>query len=554
MKPAEKYVNDVLSGKILACKFIKQACERYLQDLKTGMDRGLYFDKKAAFYAIGFFAFLKHSKGRQFAGKPFILSPWQEFIIWNLFGWKKADGSRRFRSAYIEVAKKNGKSTLMAGIGLEMLIADNEAGSEVYTMATNRDQAKIVFTEAKNMVNVSPLLKKQVTVFEHNIHILSTFSKLEPLSSDANTFEGKNPHCSIIDEYHVHKTSEIFDNSASAMGARVQPMQLVITTAGLSKIGPCYELHEVCLKILDGVLQDDTLFTMIFTLDKEDEWEDEKVWIKANPNMDISVSRTFMREEMKKVLNQPSKRTNFLTKNLNIWTNARGVWIPDEKWIVCKTEKKPEDLLGKACFGGIDLASHVDINALALYFPQTGVPSDLLVWFWIPEGKLDSKEDGVNYRQWVAEGLIKTTPGNVIDIDTISADIIAIRRLYNLKSIAFDPARAYHGVIQNLQKEEIALSEFRQGFISMDAPTKELEKLVISKLLNHFGNPVLRWMNSNVDLKKDPAGNIKIDKQKSVNKVDGMVAAVMAIGEHMTKDNKKADPNVVYATMGIRSI
>jgi len=547
---ATQYISDVTSGKVQLCKLAHLAVMRHVADLKTGIDRGLFFDERSGAKAIKFFGYLKHTKGSQFAGKVFELSPWQAFIVWSLFGWKKADGTRRFNYAYVEVAKKNGKSTFAAGIAHYCFIADKEPGAEVYTAASNRDQAKIVFNEARNMVKSSNDLRKMVTIYEHSMFIDVTMSTFKPLSSDQDSFEGKNPSCTIFDEYHVQKSNDLFDNIKSAMASRVSPLLFVITTAGKNRTSPCYDYRAMVCEILKGMKLQDNIFGIIYTLDEGDEWDNKDNWTKANPNIDVSVNRVFLENELKECKNRESAIINFKTKNLNIWTDQAKGWIKDEDWMKCAGNIDMEAIKGQVCYGGLDLAASVDINALALYFPFLKIA---LFWFWIPEDKVKQREDRVDYRLWHSKGYIRITEGAVIDIDTLSNDILTIIRDYDVKSIAIDPAKAYNGVVQNLQKEDITLSQFRQGFISMDAPTKELERLILSREINHGGNPVMRWMASNVDLRIDPAGNIKIDKAKSSDKVDGMVAFVMSIGEYMTQNTNNLI-NEIYANQGIRTL
>jgi len=531
MNIAEQYIQDVISGKIPACEYVKLAINRHLADLKRN---DLMFSEEKAMHAINFFSFLRHFKGLK-AGERFELSPWQAFVIYNLFGWYRKDGRRRYNYAYIEVAKKNGKSTFAAGIGLYMMLADGEIGAEVYSAATNYKQASIVFDTARNLVKKSEFLSKYLTVYRYNIHSEDMISKFEALSSDSDRQDGLNPHCAIIDEYHAHKTDELINNVKSGIVGRRNPLVFIITTAGFNKERPCYYERKVCIDILRGIKEQDNKFAIIYTLDEGDDWMEPSNWIKANPNLGISVDVEKIMEEYKSAKNNEREIVNFKTKNLNIWTSSSIAWIKDEDWVRCDKSPQydPKSLLGKKCYGGLDLASHVDITALALLF-QDGEINHLLCFFWVPEEKVIERGDYVDYQYWAAKNYIRKTKGKVIDIDALSHDILEICKLYDVQSIAIDPAKAYHGVVQNLVKNEIKLSHFRQGFISMDAPTKEFEKMILGEQINHFGNPVLRWMCSNVELSQDPAGNIKVNKSKSIDKVDGIVASIMAIGEWMT--------------------
>lgn len=532
----EQYIDQVLSKEMLCGEYERLAVERHVKDLETGIDRGLYFDREAAGKALRWFEFLKHSKGKQFIGKPFILSGWQAFIIWSLFGWMRSDGTRRFRKAYISVARKNGKTTLAAGIALYMMKADGEPRAEIYSAATKYAQAKICFDEAKNMIKISPGFDSYFTVYAHSIFDELTGSFFQPLSSDKKQ-DGYSPHFGLIDEYHAHPDDEIVNNIQSGMGSRTQPILMMITTAGFEKYNACYDEEQICKKILQGILEQDDKFALIFSLDEGDDWEDPKYWRKANPNMDISLNSSFLQDEYKNAVNNSRKIVNFQTKNLNMWVDSSISWIRHKDWMACNFGYHPEKLEGKSCFGGLDLAAYEDFNCLSLTFDndETGMV-DVILYSWIPEDKTKETRDQVDYRNWIKKGWIITTEGNVIDIEQQVLDILAICKKFDVKSIAFDPHRAYHGVVQALQKEGIQMSEFRQRTVEMDAPTRELEKLVLSRKLNHGGNPVLAWMISNVEIMEDSSGNIKASKGKSRGKIDGVVATIMSLGERMTYD------------------
>lgn len=523
-----------MSGRILTGEFERLAVERHSKDMQSGIDRGLYFNDKAASKVLRWFEFLRHSKGSQYTGKVFELSPWQAFIIWNLFGWMRSDGTRRFRKAYISVAKKNGKTTFAAGIALYMMKADGESRAEIYSAATKYAQARICFDECKSMVRVSPGLSGIFTCYQHSVFDEMTGSYFQPLASDSEKQDGLSPHFALIDEYHAHKNDELINNIQSAMGARMQPLLMMITTAGFEKYSACYDEEQTCKKILQGILDQDDKFAMIFSMDPGDDWENTELWRKANPNLDISVSSSFLMDEYKNALNNSRKIVNFQTKNLNMWVDSSISWIKHKDWKACNFGIDIKKLEGKSCFGGLDLAAHEDFNCLALLFEneKTGI-LDLILYSWIPEEKMKEKRDRVDYRSWVKDGWITPTPGNVIDIEQQVSDILGICKKFDVRSIAFDPHRAYHGVIQALQANDIQVSEFRQRTMEMDAPTRELEKLVLSRKINHGGNPVLGWMISNVEIMEDSSGNIKASKGKSREKIDGVVATIMALGERM---------------------
>lgn len=338
MHDTTKYAKRVVSGKIVACRWVKMACRRHLKDLKRN---DVYFDKDAADHAIGFFRFLKHSKG-EWAGTVFVPELWQRFIIGNIFGWKrKKDDLRKYRTVYIEVARKNGKSTLLSGIGIYLFVADGEPGAEIFSAATKREQARICHAESIRMVKKSPDLRKRISIFKDNMNIPNTASLYEPLGADANTMDGLNVHGALIDELHAHKTRDTWDVLETATGARRQPLQIAITTAGVDQAGICYEQHQYVKQVLSGAINDDTYFGIIYTLDlkkdfpklkKEDDWTDESVWGKANPNLGVSAKLDDMQRKCKKAMKIPPAQNNFLRKHLDVWTQQVSRWIDLDLW------------------------------------------------------------------------------------------------------------------------------------------------------------------------------------------------------------------------------
>ena len=548
--PAEFYAEQVRSGAILVCEYVRLAVERYYADLDRALDEGRYFDKKAAMRAIHFIEKLKHTKG-EWAGQRFRLEPWQQFVLWNIFGWKNADGTRRFRYAYIEIARKNGKTALSAGIGLYMLFADGESRPEVYSAATVKDQAKICFSDAVEIVKATDL-KNYLKPYRNSIVYELKGGTMKPLSSDYGTHDGLNPSCGIIDEFHAHKDSGMFDVIKSAFGARRQPLMFVITTAGFNKSGACYAYRENVIKVLRGVNEDDSLFGIIYTLDDKSEWDDPKMWIKANPNLGVSLSADYLADQVKDAKNRPEAVRNVMTKNVDLWVDAERTWILDDAWQKCIGTTAPADLKGCACWGGLDLSNVSDITAYVLLFHEND-RFQLLPHFWIPEEKMREKirKENINYDKWVAEGYVTVTPGNVIDYDFVKADILRIVADYDLRTSAYDRWNSSQTII-DLQNEGMECNPFGQGYGSMSAPTKEFEKLVLTGKIEHFGNPVLRWMLASTLVKTDPAGNIKPDKEKSTQKIDGIVAAIMALGEWMTAQaNDERNP---YENRGLLTL
>ena len=548
--PAEVYAEQVRDGAIVICEYVRLAVRRYYADLDDALDRGWYFDRKAAMRAINFIEKLKHTKG-EWAGQQFRLEPWQHFILWNIFGWRNADGTRRFRYAYIEIARKNGKTALSAGIGLYMLFADGEARPEVYSAATVKDQAKICFADAVAIVKATDL-KNYLTPYRNSIVYELKGGTMKPLSSDYGTHDGLNPSCGIIDEFHAHKDSGMFDVIKSAFGARKQPLMFIITTAGFNKSGACYAYRDNVIKVLRGVNEDDSLFGIIYTHDTKEEWDNPKMWIKSNPNLGVSLSADYLADQVKDAKNRPEAVRNVMTKNVNLWVDAEKTWILDDVWMKCIGATNPADLKGCACWGGLDLSNVSDITAYLLLFHEND-RFQLLPHFWIPEEKMQEKikKENINYDKWVTEGYVTATPGNVIDYDFVKADILHITANYDLRTSAYDRWNSSQTII-DLQNEGMECNPFGQGYGSMSAPTKEFEKAVLTGKVEHFGNPVLRLMLSSTVVKTDPAGNIKPDKEKSVQKIDGIVAAIMALGEWMTAQaNDESNP---YENRGLLTL
>ena len=544
----QEYIDGVLSGKIVVGELMRLAVERHVRDLGQQLDTGLVFDERAGNRAVRFIEHLTHTKGK-WAGRPLMLEGWQKFIVASIFGWKRPDGTRRFRRAYVEVARKNGKTTLAAGLSLYMLTSDGEPRAEVYSVAAVRDQAKICFNDAKQAV-IGSDLKKYVKVWSKALTQEDTASTYQALSSDAGIHDGYSPSCVIVDEYHAHPNNDMFDVMVSGTGARRQPLMFIITTAGFNKNYPCYEFRKNAINVLRGVVDDDSLFVAIFTMDAEDEWDDPANWVKANPNIGVSVDADYIAEQVHDAKNRPEAVRNVKTKHLNMWVDAEKTWILDEKWQLCAGETDREDLLGRPCWGGLDLANVSDMTAFVLMFHEND-RYQVLPFFWIPEETLREKvrSSNASFEAWVNAGYVTVTPGNVTDYDFVEADILRICAQYDVRAIAYDRWNSSQAVI-DLQNEGLEMTPFGQGYASMSTPTKEFERLVLTGLMEHFGNPVLRWQLASVAIATDPAGNIKVDKRKSSQKVDGIVAAVEALGQLMTD---MAGDNNPYAGRGLLS-
>ncbi|MGB4107757.1 MAG: terminase TerL endonuclease subunit [Alphaproteobacteria bacterium] len=554
--PVTKYARQVVEGKIVAGKWVKLACQRHLDDLKNGPKRGLYFDRAASEKAIYFCELLRHTKG-EWGGQRIKLSLWQKFVIGSVFGWKwAATGLRRFRKVYKEVARKNGKSTECGAIGLFLFTADGEPGAEIYTAATKRDQARIVFDETKNMVLALPShyeLRQIISVWQHTLVVAKTASKMMPLSADDKTMDGLNPHGAIIDELHAHKTRGVLDILDTAMGARRQPLRFAITTAGHDRHSVCWEEREYSCKVLEKVIEDDSVFAYIATIDEGDDPFDEKVWIKANPNLGISVKLDYLRDQAKKAKEVGTFFNEFLRLHLNVWTEAESRWMGLDKWDACKSPVIISELIEPPCWGGLDLSSTTDLSAFLKVWAPT--PEDKM-WriharFWLPRDTLQERvrKDRVPYDVWAREGYIDVTDGNVIDHNFIQARIEEDWENFNVQDIGFDPWNSTM-LTTRLMNSGVNMVAFRQGFISMSPAVKQLEKIILSGELAHGGNPVLRWMMSNVVMRLDPAGNVKPDKEKSSERIDGIVALIMAVGRasvgEETKPGHTATHGVVF--------
>ena len=493
---------------------------------------GCYFDLQAALRVRAFFEnFLRHSKG-QFANQSFELLEWQwQGIIAPLFGWKRPDGTRRYRRGYIEVPKKNGKSTLFSGLSLYLLTADGEPGAEVYSAAVDRDQASIVYTEAANMVEASPHLSSRLNVVRSTKRIVFPAKKsfFKALSADVSAQEGLNAHAILIDELHAQKNRQLWDTLRYAGSARRQPLHLSITTAGYDKHSICWEQHSYASQVIDGTIEDSSFFGFIAAADDNDDWTTEATWKKANPSFGITMDATQFAEDCKEARESPAKENTFRRYRLNQWTEQDVRWLSMEKWDACS--ELAEELEGRTCYGGLDLSSTTDITAFVLVFPDDDGRYDVLCWFWVPEdgARQREKKDRVPYRTWIKQGLIEATPGEVVDYDRIRQTIVELGERYNIAEIAVDRWNATQ-IASQLSNDGFEIVAFGQGFASMNSPTKKLEELILAKKLAHGGNPVLRWMAGNVSIEKDAADNWKPSKKRSPERIDGIVALIMAAG------------------------
>lgn len=529
---ADLYAEKVLSGDIAACKHVKNACQRYLNDrLRTDLE----FNEARANHVITFVEHFTHPHGI-LAGERIQLPEWNKFILMNLFGfYVKATSKRRFKTAYIEVPRKNAKTYLAAEIALYGLTYDGKDGAEIYTAATTKDQALICYDTAKDIALKSHILDGKFRKVQYQLTGIrkgSEMGKLKAVSSDDNTLDGLRPHMAIVDEYHAHKTDAVYNVLKSGMGSAVNPILFTITTAGFNKNSPCYRQRRYVQDVLSGTLpNDDSLFGIIYTIDEEDDWRDESSWAKANPNLGVSVDIDFLRDELRQALVSGSKEVNFKTKYLDVWTDAAVAWINDDKFAASGSEFDPSDLYGQECYAGLDLSKTNDMSALTLLFPELDGSFKCLYYFWLPKDKLKDRNSR-NYEQylkWNKRGLIEFTEGETIDHAFIRKKINQLAQEYTIKCIGYD--RAYATMLINqLDKEDGFLcAPIGQGFLTMSAPTSDYERLILERKMNHGCNPVIRWMQANVVIEKDAAGNIKPNKAKSEDKIDGVVSNIIAL-------------------------
>jgi len=493
-----------------------------------------HYDEEAANFAVAFIEQLCHTKGT-WAEKPFRLLPWQEQIIRDLFGVLKPNGYRQFNTAYIEIPKKNGKSELAAAIALLLTCADGEQRAEVYGCAADRQQASIVFEVAADMVRMCPALSKRVKILgsQKRIQYLPTNSFYQVLSAEAYSKHGFNIHGVVFDELHTQPDRKLFDVMTKGSGdARMQPLYFLITTAGSDTNSICYETHQKAEDILAGRKHDSTFYPVIYGAADSDDWTDPEVWKKANPSLGETISMEKVAAACESARQNPSEENTFRQLRLNQWVKQSVRWMPMEKWDACAFPVDEEELEGRVCYGGLDLSSTTDVTAFVLVFPPRDEEEKYIVlpYFWVPEDTLDLRvrRDHVPYELWERQGSLMTTEGNVIHYGFIEKFIEDLGSRFNIREIAFDRWGAVQ-MVQNLEEAGFTVVPFGQGFKDMSPPTKELMKLVLEKKIAHGGHPVLRWMMDNIFIRTDPAGNIKADKEKSTEKIDGVIATVMAL-------------------------
>jgi phage terminase large subunit-like protein len=551
VKRAEDYARQVNAGKIPACKWIKLACRRHFDDKKSSRTRAYpyRFEPALAEKVAKFMQLLPHTKGKWASKRETItLEPWQLFAICVPFGWiRKKDRTRRFRTVIVFVPRKNGKSIIGGGLGLYMFSADGEFGAEVYSGATTEKQAWEVFRPAKLMAERTPALREHfgIDVNAGNLVRMEDGSRFEPVIGKPG--DGSSPNCAIVDEYHEHQESTLFDTMETGMGAREQPLMLVITTAGSSIGGPCHQLVRDCERMLEGAIQRDDLWAMLYTIDKGDDWADENVLRKANPNYGISISGDFLLSRQREAMQSASKQSTFRTKHLNEWVGAKSAWMNMLKWQNQPERKSLSELEGRRCIVGLDLASKIDVAATLLLFPPIeGDPNwHLHGRYYLPEARVLEHMDSnsMRYMEFNSLGLMTLTDGEVIEYEVIKDDLREFAGRFDLEQVPYDPWQATQ-LAQEMEAEGLPMVEVCQTVQNISEPMKEMEKLALEGRLAHGNCPVLTWMVSNVVAKIDAKDNIYPNKERPENKIDGVVATIMALSRGILRgeDQNPASP------------
>lgn len=529
MKGYYHYVEDVLNGKIVVGELIKLACQRFKDDLQR---QDIYFNESVVDKAINFIGTLKHFMGKS-SGKHFKLENWQQFIIANIVGWYWTDGNtRRFTSSYIEVSRKNGKTALAAALCLYYLIADGEDGAEVDLAANSKEQAKIAFEFCSSFSKQLDPKGKYLKPYRDNVQFALNNSKLKVFAADDSKLDGFNASFGLIDEYHAAKNSKVRDVIKSSMGMRNNPHLCTITTAGFDKTLPCYKLRSTSIEILNKLKTDDSMFIAIYSLDDKDNWTDKDNWVKCTPNLNITVTSKYIKEQVQSAINNPSEEVGVKTKTLNLWCDVADVWLPESYIVKASKDIHLEDFRDCECYIGVDLSATSDLTAVSYL-----IEKDNIYYFktdyYLPESALVDKPDRETYKLWKQQGLITITTGNVTDYDYITNDIVAASNILNIQKIGYDKWNATQWAI-HATEIGLPLEEYPQTMGNFNRPTKELERLILSGNTVIDNNEITRWCFRNVELKSDYNGNVKPNKGIKSKKIDGVIAIIQALGMYLT--------------------
>ncbi len=546
---ALRYARGVVAGDLPACQWTRLACERQLKDLeRSESDAGWpwRFDVELAERPCLLIECLPHIKGK-WASSTIQLEDWQCFIECTVFGWvHRETGKRRYRFAYTEVPRKNAKSTLTSGNAIYMLAADGEEGAEIYSAATTGDQARIVFDVSKAMLRKDPRIAAQfgIGVGEHAIWVREAASTFKPLNAEGSTLDGLNVHFASVDELHAHKRRDVWDVLETATGSRSQPLVWAITTAGSDRSGICYEQRNYVCKVLQGVVEDDTYFGIIYSIDDGDDWTDEQVWAKANPNLGVSVSLEDLRAKCRKAMETPSAVGNFLTKHLNVWVNADSAWMDMRAWDRCADpELRLADFEGQDSWEGLDLASKVDINSHLRVFERADGKICIFDTHWLPERAVDESKNS-QYEGWARRELLRVTDGEVVDMDAIEAEILEGHRRFALQAVGYDPYQATQ-LVGHLLEHGVPMVEIKPTVLNFSEAMKTVEAWVLQGRLVHNGSPILTWMVSNVVCHRDAKDNIYPRKERPENKIDGVVALIIAVNRYLAARDSAAPAELI---------
>lgn len=523
------YAQRVLAGDIVAGKWVRLACERFFALMED--DRYEFRERKVR-EVIRFIRMLRHYTGRH-AGKPFVLELWQEFAVASIYGFYcKEDGSRLVKSVYMEMARKQGKSALAAALCLNSLIGEGEMNAEVYLAANSKDQAKISFGMCSNFVKSIDPIGKYLKPYRDRVNFDKMLSTLRVLAADDSKLDGFNASMYLLDEYHAAKNTRLKDVLQSSQGMRDDPLGVIITTAGFDKLGPCYQYRTMCTEVLSGLKPDDSLFALIYALDEGDDWKDENVWIKSNPNLGVTVKPAYIREQVQKAVNSPSEEVGVKTKNINIWCDADTVWIPDHYILSASQNLNAADFHGRDCFAGVDLSATSDLTALAFMIP-TEEAIYFFVKYYLPEAALQEKRFKECYGEWRRMGSLTVTPGNVTDYDYILNDLLQIQQQFYLQKVGYDDWNATQFVI-NATEKGMPMEPVSQSIGNFNRPTKELERLILSYRAKFDNNIITRHCFRNVVMARDRNGNTKPSKQYEEKKIDGVIACLMALSAYLS--------------------
>ena len=536
----DKYCKDVLSDKIPSGIHLKNAVNRYLSDRKNGWN----FNEQAVNKVITFISKLKHFTGKH-AKQNFYLEPWQIFIIANLYGFYNLDGTRRFQTAYLEMARKQGKTALVAALSLYNLLGEGENDAEILLAANSKDQAKIAFKLVQGFSKGYDPKEKTLKRFRADIILNDEPGFIKCLASDSDKLDGYNCSLGIVDEYHSAPNSQVRDVIRSSQGMRENPMLVTITTAGFDKTLPCYELRTVCTEITAGIKKDESFFSVIYSLDDKDDWKNPDNWIKSNPNLGITINPDFIKKQVQQAINSPDDEVGVKTKNLNVWCDSASVWIPDEYVVKASKKLNIDDFKGEDCYIGVDLAADVDLNAVSYLFVRDGI-YHFINDYYIPTETLQKRNlhaDKEMYKQWVIHKYLKTTAGNATDYNFITKDLLENDKKFSIEKVFYDKYNATQWAI-DCTEAGLRLEPYSQSIWSFNGCTKEFRRSILNDKIIIDDNPINRYCLRNVELRMDPQGNVKPRKANEKKKIDGVIAMLQALAAYMNAQANNKGTNI----------